>query len=119
MAKKIYTRLDKRYTGHGHFDYLVNRPLARTSVLYQSGQNITRYASMQLFNSWRQWCWHTWGPSKELDSWLDDVVYHDGDIEPVSHNPHWAWTKESTHDVHSRIYLRGDAELTMFLLRWA
>jgi hypothetical protein len=77
---------------------------------------MTRNASRQLFNSWRAWCWESWGASKELEDWLDDVIYRGEAHELQSHNEHWSWT--NTMD-QSRIYLRGDAELTLFLLKWS
>ena len=107
--KKMYVTLDGRHKGHPTWKYCVPRPTRN------HGQYPTRFESMQHFFDWRNWCWATWRPSKELDEWLDGTIQRSG-ITPVSQNPNWCWTC----DTHSqRIYLRGDAELTLFLLKWA
>lgn len=110
MSKKIYIKLDARYTGYPNWKYFVPRP-NRTSLMGAA----TRYESMQLFNSWREWCWDTWGASKELSDWQDDMIPRP-DIEPVAKNDHWCWVNDTNT---TRIYLCDDAELVLFLLKWA
>ena len=110
MKSRLHTKLDARYKGYPQWTYCVNRP-ERTSIFYRAG---TRYESMQIFFQWRRWCWETWGPSKELYEWLDDMTPRQVGIE--DHNDHWCWLNDQ---YSTRIYLRTDAELTLFLLRWA
>lgn len=108
IQKKIFKRLDKRNTGYGHWEYYINRPSRSYRTAFMS-----LYESQQVFFSWREWCWQTWGAGKELDDWLEDLR-HTGD--PSSHNEHWCF---QNNEYGSRIYLRTDKELSMFLLRWS
>jgi hypothetical protein len=110
MSKKIYIELDARYKGYPSWKYFVPRP-NRISLM----GTMTRYDSTQLFHSWREWCWQTWGASKELQDWHDDLTTRPNS-NMVSHSENWCWINDSTS---TRIYLRGDAELVLFLLRWA
>lgn len=110
MSIKLYTKMDARYKGYPSWQYFISRPFRHGRTNYP-----TRYESMQIFFQWRRWCWQTWGPSKELADWLEDTVPRPN-VTPEDHNQHWAWVSDSTN---TRIYLRGDAELTMFLLRWS
>ena len=110
MSKKIYIELDARYKGYPYWKYLVPRP-NRTSFMGVT----TRYESVQIFHAWRKWCWVTWGPGKELSDWQEDQIDRNG-IDAVSSNDHWCWVNDATC---TRIYLHSDAELVMFLLRWA
>jgi hypothetical protein len=97
------TKLDRRHTGYGHFTYYVK---PRVSYL--------EYNNKQTFHEWRDWCWETWGSSKEIDEWLRDIRTRTL-AKSVSHNEHWVWQ----NDEHScRIFLRTDAELALFLLKW-
>lgn len=112
MRSRLQIKLDARYKGYPQWEYCINRP-ERTSKFFQAG---TRYESMQIFFQWRRWCWETWGPSKELSEWLDDATTPRTVIAPEDHNPHWCWLNDQ---FATRIYLRTDAELTLFLLRWA
>lgn len=109
MTKKIFKKLDKRNTGHGYWKYYVNRSF------YYSGNIVSLYQANQLFYSWREWCWSTWGPSKELDAWLEDYRHFPSD-NTVSHNEQWCFQH---NQFATRIYLRTDKELSMFLLRWS
>jgi len=70
--------------------------------------------SYQKFYEWRNWCWQTWGPSKELQHWLEDL--RNPNQLAVSHNEQWCWQND---EYATRIYLRTDKELSIFLLKWS
>ncbi len=108
MNRKFFKKLDKRNTGHGHWTYYVDRYISRGLT-----NSITLHDANQKFFNWREWCWSTWGPSKELDYWLDDYRHPTG--EHVSHNTHWCWQNDR---FNTRIYLKDDKELSAFLLKW-
>lgn len=94
--------LDKRHSGHEHWKYYVQRPRAQPFK-----------ESKQVFHLWWEWCWQQWGSSKEMNTFDNDDLF-DG---VVCSNPHWSWqTDERTN--RCRIYLRGDAEASMFMLSW-
>lgn len=107
----MYVKMDGRYKGYPSWHYFVARPSRQLGKVNYP----TRYESMQTFFEWRHWCWDTWGASKELHHWMEDTILRVG-IIPVDQNPHWTWVSDSTND---RIYLRGDSELTLFLLKWS
>jgi len=111
MPKKFFTCLDRRHTGYPQWQYYIERPLRYNYF----SMSITRYESLQLFNQWRVWCWETWGASKELHEWIEDIKH--SAITPVAHNESWCWVHEVNGN--SRIYLRGEPELTLFTLKWA
>lgn len=109
VAKKIFHKLDRRNTGYGDWAYYINR---------QPNINIGLFNATQKFYEWRNWCWQTWGPSKELVSWFEDLrnQIQNPNLIAISHNEHWCWQ----HDQYAtRIYLRTDKELSMFLLKWS
>jgi hypothetical protein len=90
-------KLDKRNKGCDQFKYYI-----RTNGL----------TGPQVFHEIREWCWQTWGSSKEIFEWLNDQ----NRLTPVScQNAHWTWQND---DYYRRIYLRTDQEYTMFNLRW-
>ena len=98
-SKKFF-KLDGRHTGFRHFAYYI--PLKYTIDIND-----------QIFYLYRNWCWETWGPSKELVYWLEDIRHPM--ILPVSHNAHWAWQND---EYATRLYLRTEKELSIFLLKW-
>lgn len=108
MKSKIFKKLDRRNTGFSDWKYYVNRPSRSNHIVY-----LSLYECQQIFFSWREWCWQTWGPSKELEDWLEDTRHTN---HAVSHNEHWCF---QNRDYATRIYLRSDKELSMFLLRWS
>jgi len=108
MTRKLFKKLDKRNTGYGYWKYYINRSY------YYSGNIVSLYQATQLYFAWREWCWQTWGGSKELDSWLEDTR-HLPNANTVGHNEHWCF---QNNQFATRIYLRGDKELSTFLLRW-
>lgn len=66
----------------------------------------------------RNWCWETFGSSKEIEAWLRDKNprYSGSTTTPVSHNLQWAW-KYGLYS--SDIYLATDKEYSFFLLRFS
>ncbi len=96
------TKLDGRHTGWKNWKYFVDLP-------FNSGKINERKAK---FNQMREWCWTTWGPSKELTDY-DHYDLFDGEH---SSNPSWCWV----NDEHGRrrIYLRDDGAAEIFTLRW-
>ena len=93
-------KTDRRYTGHEYFQYFVDLP--------RSGENG--------FHLVRNWCWETWGPSKELDEWILDhdtqPVVH-GSYMPSTNNPHWCWSK---YEGKRRIMFQSREEVALFNL---
>ena len=88
--------LDKRYRGHGTWKYCINF-YGRTRI--------------NEFSKIRQWCWETWGASKEISESYDTVTFsQDG-----CNNPRWCWRNEN---FSRRLYLRGDEEAILLTLRW-
>jgi len=84
------TKLTRKYNGFGYFRWVI-QPTAWDN-------RITR----PQLHQWRCWCWETWGYGAEL-SWSLDT------------GAPWAWDTEYDH---KRIYLRDDAELAVFQLKW-
>lgn len=85
-------RLTRQYNGFTHFKYLI-QPTAPNVV-------ITR----QQLVEWREWCWTMWGPSREL-------------LWAITGAPDAVWSWDTEHG-HRRIYLKSDAELVLFQLKW-
>lgn len=108
MKNKNFTKLDRRHTGFGEWKYFIDRP-----PIYDQGKFITAFETKQIFFMWRSWCWETWGPSKELEEWLDAL--RNPMLIPFCQNQNWCWQNNSHN---TRIYLRDDKELSHFLLKW-
>lgn len=110
MKNKLFKKLDRRNTGFLYWKYYIDRPKS------DYGQFLTLYTSQTIFFQWREWCWAQWGASKELDDWIEDLRHPTLSNQYVSHNEQWCFV----HNQYStRIYLRGDKELSTFLLKWA
>lgn len=96
------TKLDGRHTGWKDWKYYIE-------ISYSYGDVNNRKVK---FNQMREWCWETWGPSKEL------TEYDHTDLFDGIHcsNSSWCWL----NDEHGRrrIYLRTDQEAEVFTLRW-
>ena len=58
----------------------------------------------------RNWCWDTWSPSAELGFFF-------GGIDSKLEHTNYAWAWETDFDKH-RIYLKTDAELLFFQLKF-
>ena len=88
MNYKI-TKLDRRHNGYNFYKYSIS---PNTCLLPESAE---------LLKELRNWCWATWGPGAELG------FTYKGDT--------WAWDTEYQK---KRIYLKSDAELTLFTLKF-
>lgn len=62
---------------------------------------IDHIRSAELLNAVRNWMWTTYGPSAEMGYTTKNLV--------------WAW---DTEHGNRRIYLKSDAELTLFKLKF-
>ena len=85
-------QLTRQYNGHTHFKYII-QPTEKNILI----------ARNQLAE-WREWCWQTWGPGREL-------------LWSITATPHAVWSWDSEHD-NKRIYLKSDAELVLFELKF-
>ncbi|NDB84162.1 MAG: hypothetical protein EB127_15800 [Alphaproteobacteria bacterium] len=87
----IITQLDGRYAGGWHFKYAIefNRP----------------HFDGDLYCEVREWCWQTFGPSRELK-----FINHQDD------NHAWCFM---TDNHRTRIYLKSKKELEWFTIRWS
>jgi hypothetical protein len=94
--KYVVTRLDRRHNGHLKFKYSVS-PVDRDFI--QSSRD---------FQAVREWAWSTYGPSMERD-WAQSIVHVD------KNDLIWAW---DTEHGNKRLYLKSDAELTLFQLKF-
>jgi hypothetical protein len=89
MTYKV-KQLTKQYNGYGSYKYVIQP------------DRCTEVVARDLLSHWREWCWKTWGSSRELD-WA------------VTTGQVWCW---STEFKHKRIYLKSDSELVLFQLKW-
>jgi hypothetical protein len=89
MSYKI-TKLDRRHNGYTWYKY------------YITPGNFEYHESRRLLTDLRNWCWDTYGPSAEL-GWNQE-----GSL--------WAWDTEHNN---KRIYLKSDAEMTLFKLKYS
>ena len=106
MPTKKFTKIDKRHTGHSYFEFYTDwfyEPWYSNSAL-----------SFQRFCMIRDWCWQTWGSSKEINNWIKDVNDRSR-CELYSQNEHWSWGNEG---FKPRIYLCTEKELSLYLLKW-
>jgi len=85
-------QLTRQYNGYSHFKYLIQPTVF--------DQIVTR----QQLVEWREWCWAMWGPGQEL-------------LWSVTGTPDAVWAWDTEHG-HKRIYLKSDAELVLFQLKW-
>lgn len=115
MENKFYQKLDARNSGYNHFKYYVN-----TKNFYLD-KFINKYQRTQLFYEFKSFCTDTFGHSKNLVDWLDDI---DFDFSTGSwlvkensyaHNEHWSYLQDKNREA---IYLRNDEDLSTFLLRF-
>jgi hypothetical protein len=90
MDYKI-TKLDRRHNGKMWYKYSVSPT-----------NKVERIRRAELLNEARNWCWETYGPSSEMGFLTKDLV--------------WAW---DTEHGNRRIYLKSDAELTLFTLKFS
>ncbi len=95
-------RTDRRHTGSYMFKYYVE---------VKNSNYEERKLVKEKFFELRQWCWETWGPSREVDqyasienAWTEDQ------------NPAWAWINDQ---YRFRLYLCGKEEAAHFALKWS
>ena len=92
---KNYTvkQLTRQYNGYDKFKYLV----CQTETV-----NLVR--TWEGYSEWREWCWATWGPGREL-------------LWSITTTPDAVWAWDTEHG-NRRIYLKTDAELVLFELKF-
>ena len=96
MKTYAVTKLDRRHNGNSRFKYSIS-PITRD--LIQSRRD---------FQTLREWAWATYGPSMERD-WAQ-AISHVDKTDLI-----WAWDTEFKN---KRLYIRGDAELTLLELKF-
>lgn len=97
MKHKI-KHTDGRFKGHRKFKYFVD---------------FHRFDKEQNFFTIREWCWTTFGPSKEIEEILRD--HSKQEFTNNSHNKEWCWH----YDAYSmRIYFASDKTANWFTLKW-
>ncbi len=96
-------RTDRRHLGSDRFKYYVD---IRPEDFSKEFKLI-----LEKFFECRQWCWETWGPSREIDQydsieggWKEDQ------------NPAWSWINDKHR---ARIYLANKEEAAHFALKWS
>jgi hypothetical protein len=95
-------KTDKRHTGNDRFKYYVEVKATTTG----------EYKLMQeKFYELRQWCWETWGPSREIDQY----TYFEGNWTE-DQNITWSWIND---EHRSRLYLGNKEEAAHFALKWS
>lgn len=106
MNEQLYQKIDGRHTGVGDWAYFTKLPPS-----WKSG----RYSIDQIFYKHYAWCWETWGPSKIIHDWYNDIDRGVLKKDAFAHNEHWAYEMRLNGN---RIFLRTDVELSLFLLKW-
>ena len=92
MKDYVVKRLTRQYNGYDSYKYVIQPVRCSETV------------ARDLLSHWRAWCWTTWGPGREL---LWSITTTPGAV--------WAW--DSDHG-NKRIYLKSDAELVLFELKF-
>lgn len=95
-------KTDKRMNGHGQFKYYVDLTYDRNEP---SG------SLMEKFFELRQWCWETWGISREVTEYSSKDFAWQGD-----QNKHWSWVNDQ---YRARLYLGNHEDAALFTLKWA
>lgn len=109
MSNKKFKKIDKRHTAYSYFNFYAE---------YVFDPWNSKYAGFQQFFIIREWCWQTWGPSKEIQNWIDDEnnrLYNKHYGELHSQNEYWSWGNE---EYKPRIYFRTEKELSLYLMKW-
>lgn len=89
----MFKELDKRHSGYGTFAYRVQVTGTKSNRMVE-------------FDRVRQWCWETFGPSCERDSY-----------KTVNPSAPWAWHIETDHYMPYIYIANTDAE-SLFKLKW-
>lgn len=103
-------KTDKRYTGHQHFNYVVDVVMPASVPFIHNKPLNRRQQKIAYFHQVRQWCVDTWGMSCEREHWLTLKESESSDI-----NTHWCWHTDF-NDL--KIYLTSEKEANWFKLRW-
>ena len=90
-------KTDRRFKGFPAFKYCLD---------------LKRYGDKNFFQV-REWCWQTFGASKEIEALQEDWRHRE--FESNSHNPEWCWHYDSWT---KRIYFASDKEANWFTLKW-
>ena len=88
--------------GHSQFKYYVDIGYERSDP---AGSVIEKFFEL------RQWCWETWGPSREVNEFSSKEFAWQGD-----QNKQWSWIND---DYRSRLYLADKDEAAYFTLKWS
>ena len=67
------------------------------------------------FFEMREWCWEQWGPGLEHEHYINMLAY-------TNRSYIWLWdcSKYQGKAIHNgKLYLKGDDELSLFIMRWA
>jgi hypothetical protein len=98
MTKQI-KRVDRRFKGHNDWKYYVDLPKSSDTENH--------------FFSVHEWCWNTWGPSKEINFWN---WYNMNQWVDSTQNEKWCWHLD---EWTARIYLKSDKEADWFSLKYS
>ncbi len=103
--KLTIKKTDKRHTGNAEWKYVAIIERVPT-VNFGQASTVQR---QQHINEIREWCWATMGPSCELEFWM--CIPEGG----FGKNKRWCW---HTNFNNYKIYLRTDADVNWFKLKW-
>ena len=95
-------KTDKPHTGYGSFKYYVD-----IKPMHWSNHTGVKEKFFEL----RLWCWDTWGPSRELDHFVNTA----GE-KPIDQNSKWTWINDQ---YRTRLYLGSQDEAAYFTLKWS
>lgn len=95
----VQERLDGRFAGNSAFRYRI-----RTAAFHVAADRARAYVDML------SWMWQTFGPAADRETIL--TYYHD-DL-----TVRWAWYDGNVNVLTTYIYLRDDADLALWKLRW-
>lgn len=94
-------KTDKRHTGYGKFKYYID---IKTTDWAKHKEVKEKFFELRL------WCWETWGPSRELDHFVNNLLE-----QPMDQNSKWTWINDQ---YRARLYLGGPDEAAYFTLKW-
>jgi hypothetical protein len=101
MKLKI-KKTDRRFKGYPEWKYYVDL----------NPRKFKNETDTDNFFAVREWCWTTWGASKEVDRWFTHYLDTTGQ---VSQNQNWCWHLD---DYTARIYLKDAKQADWFTLKW-
>jgi hypothetical protein len=96
-------KTDKRMTGWDRFQYYAD--------IKPAGFTPGKAKPINKFYELRQWCWETWGPSREVDQFhTKKEGWYDADL-----STNWSWINDQ---YKFRLYLASKDEAALFMLTW-